>query len=69
MGDTGVLMTNERVTFHEYMAFDTGEAPFTRTARDGNDAAFTRKLKIPGGMGGDGFAVSRDGQVADPHLP
>ena len=63
MGETGLLMTNERISGHSYMTFDTGKAPFDRTAADGNDAAFTRSLVIPGGMGGDGLAVSRDGKT------
>ena len=58
MGETGLLMTNERVSGHSYMTFDTGKAPFDRTAVDGNDGAFTRSLVIPGGMGGDGLAVA-----------
>ncbi len=48
-GSTGLLMTNERVTFHEYMTLDTARTPFTRTAADGNDQIFTRTLLIPGG--------------------
>ncbi|HAI99452.1 MAG TPA: hypothetical protein DCL97_02160 [Dehalococcoidia bacterium] len=63
MGETGLLMTNERISGHSYMTFDTGKAPFDRTAADGNDAAFTRSLVIPGGMGRDGLAVSRDGKT------
>jgi hypothetical protein len=63
VGKTGLLMTNERISSHSYMTFDTGKAPFNRTASDGNDAAFTRGLMIPGGMGGDGLAVSRDGKT------
>ena len=63
VGETGLLMTNERVMYHEYMAFDSGVAPFTRSASDGDDGAFARKLLIPGGMGGDGISVSRDGKM------
>ena len=64
VGETGLLMTNERISGHSYMTFDTGKAPFDRTAADGNDAAFTRSLEIPGGLGGDGLAVSMDGKFA-----
>ncbi|HIB11267.1 MAG TPA: hypothetical protein EYO17_04985 [Dehalococcoidia bacterium] len=64
VGKTGLLMTNERISGHSYMTFDTAKAPFNRTVSDGNDAAFTRSLAIPGGMGGDGLAVSRDGSTA-----
>jgi hypothetical protein len=52
VGSTGQLLVNERVVFHEYMTFDASQAPFTRTSNDGDDAAFTRKLFIPGGGGG-----------------
>ena len=45
------------------MTFDSAKAPFDRTVQDGNDAAFTRRLVIPGGMGGDGVSVSRDGKT------
>lgn len=64
VGESGWLMTNERIVFHEYMIFDTAYAPFTRDTKDDGDDAFTRVLKIPGGMGGDGFSVSRDGTKA-----
>ena len=60
VGTTGKLMTNERVGIHSYMTFDTDQAPFTRTT-NGDDDAFTRNLIIPGGQGGDGLSVSRDG--------
>ncbi len=63
VGKTGLLMTNERIFIHEYMTFDSAKAPFDRTVQDGNDAAFTRRLVIPGGMGGDGVSVSRDGKT------
>ena len=63
VGQTGLLMTNERISVHEYMTFDSTKAPFTRTASNGNDAAFVSKLVIPGGMGGDGISVSRDGKM------
>ncbi len=63
VGTTGQLLVNERVVFHEYMTFDAGQAPFTRTINDGDDAAFTRKLVIPGGGGGDFITVSRDGST------
>jgi hypothetical protein len=63
VGETGLLMTNERISIHEYMTFDSAKAPFDRSAADGDDAAFTRSLVIPGGMGGDGLSVSRDGKT------
>ena len=63
IGDTGKLMTNERVSLHEYMTFDTERAPFVRTDPDAGDAAFVRKLLIPGGQAGDGLAVSGDGET------
>jgi len=46
------------------MVFDTALAPFNRDTIDAGDDAFTRVLKIPGGMGEDGFSVSRDGSRA-----
>ncbi len=64
VGESGWLITNERIAFHEYMIFDTAYAPFNRDAKDDGDDAFTRVLEIPGGMGGDGFSVSRDGSKA-----
>lgn len=63
VGQTNVLLTNERNVFHEYMAIDATQAPFSRTAFDGEDAAFTKLLHIPGGMGGDGITASRDGRM------
>ena len=30
VGETGLLMTNERISGHSYMTFDTGKAPFDR---------------------------------------
>lgn len=62
VGTTGKLMTNERVGIHSYMTFDTAQAPFTRTTNVDDDA-FTRNLIIPGGQGGDGLAVSRNGET------
>ncbi len=44
VGDANLLLTNERNVFHEYMAIDATQAPFTRTAFDGDDAAFTKVL-------------------------
>jgi len=64
VGTSGWLATNERIVFHEYMVFDTAFSPFNRETKDDGDEAFTRVLKIPGGMGGDGFSVSRDGSPA-----
>ncbi|MBC8280212.1 MAG: PD40 domain-containing protein [Chloroflexi bacterium] len=63
VGETGKLMTNERISIHEYMTFDTERSPFVRTVSDHNDDAFTRNLVIPGGQGGDGLAVSGDGET------
>lgn len=63
IADTGLLMTNERISIHEYMTFDTELAPFNRTVSDHDDDAFTRILVIPGGQGGDGLAVSGDGET------
>lgn len=62
VGETGLLMSNERIGIHSYTTFDTIKAPFNRVNTGGNDAAFTRSLVIPGGQGGDGLAVSRDGK-------
>ena len=56
-------MSNERISIHSYTTFDTSKAPFQRVDTDSNDAAFTRSLVIPGGQGGDGLAVSRDGKT------
>lgn len=63
VGDTGRLMTNKRMSIHSYMTFDTSKAPFNRTVTSGDDEAFTKSLVIPGGQGGDGLAVSRDGST------
>jgi hypothetical protein len=64
VGTSGWLATNERIVFHEYMIFNTAFSPFNRDTKYDGDEAFTRVLKIPGGMGGDGFSVSRDGSRA-----
>lgn len=56
VGETGLLMTNERISFHAYMTFDTAKAPFDRRSPDGDDDAFVSSLAIPGGMGGDGLS-------------
>ena len=64
MGKTGQLMTNDRISIHKYMTFDTSKAPFDRTSSNGNDDAFTQSLVIAGGMGGDGLSASRDGLTA-----
>ena len=63
VGDTGKLMTNERISIHEYMTFDTEREPFIRKVPDFDDDAFVRNLVIPGGQGGDGLAVSGDGKT------
>ena len=68
VGSTGMMMVEERVFFHEYLAFNTaGHVPpaaaFNRTTQDGNDAACTRKLVIDGGGGGLMCRVSRDGST------
>ncbi len=62
VGETGLLMSNERIGIHSYTTFDTSKAPFNRVNTGGNDAALTRSLVIPGGQGGEGLAVSRDGK-------
>lgn len=64
VGATGQLVVNETVSGHEYLSFDVSMAPFTRTAFNGSDAAFTPKLVINGGGGGGFFKVSRDGSTA-----
>ncbi|MBI4480114.1 MAG: PD40 domain-containing protein, partial [Acidobacteria bacterium] len=61
VGSTGLLMTNEQVSLHEYMTFNSALTPFTRTVSNGSDAAFTQKLVIPGGGGGGLIRVSRNG--------
>lgn len=63
LGSTGLLLTEERNTYHEYFSFNTALAPFARTLLDGNDAAFTRILETPGGAGGGWIAASRDGST------
>ena len=63
VGGTGLLMTNEQVSLHEYMTFNSALAPFTRTVSNGSDAAFTQKLVIPGGGGGGLIRVSRNGST------
>ena len=68
VGATGLLMVAEKVDIHEYLSFDTGQAPFVRTVRDGSDDAFTRKLIALPGFGSsvgaaDHIRVSRDGST------
>ena len=64
VGNTDLLAITEAVVFHEYLTYDTTQSPFQRTARDGNDQAFERKLLIDGGGGGELFEISRDGSTA-----
>ena len=67
IGSTGDLMTNERVSFHEYMRFNlsqTTSVPVARVVSNGDDSFFSRTLLIDGGLGGDGIAVSPDGARA-----
>ncbi len=64
VGSTGRLVTNETISLHEYLEFDVSQAPFTRNAANGSDAAFTPVLAIDGGGGGGFFKVSRDGSTA-----
>lgn len=64
IGSTGTIGLEERVVFHEYLSFDASAAPFTRTVNDGDDAAFTRLMRVPGGGGGGYFKASRDGSTA-----
>jgi hypothetical protein len=52
VGETGLLMSNERIGIHSYTTFDTSKAPFKRVNTGINDAAFTRSLVISGGQGG-----------------
>ncbi len=63
LGNTNWLLCVETNNFHELMAFDTLQAPFTRTVADGNDAAFTRKLFVPGGRYSNAFVASRNGST------
>jgi hypothetical protein len=62
IGSSGFLGLEERCVYHEYMKFDASKAPFTRTAYDGSDAAFTRLLTVSGG--GGRMVFSRDGLTA-----
>ena len=60
IGESGFMTTGETVSFHEYLSFDVSKAPFTRTAINGADAAFSVLLGVDGGGGGGLFRVSRD---------
>ena len=62
VGETGLLISNERIGIHSYTTFDTSKAPFNRVNTGGNDAAFTLSPVIPGGQRGEGLAVSTDGK-------
>lgn len=65
IGSTGYLAFEERVTFFEYMKFNSaGGLPFNRTVADGNDPRTTRLLLISGGGGGGRLVISRDGSTA-----
>lgn len=61
VGSTSEIMTHERVSYHEHLAFDTSQSPFNRVISNGSDAANTRKLVVPAGGGGNMIRVSRDG--------
>lgn len=63
LGSTSSLLCVETNNFHELMTFNTASAPFNRTVVDGNDAAFTRKLLVPGGRYSNAFVASRDGSM------
>ena len=64
LGNSPTLLVAEVNVFHELFAFNTSLAPFTRTITDGNDAAFTRKLLVPGGTNNsNAFISSRNGLV------
>ena len=64
LGNSSTLLVAEINVFHELFAFNTALAPFTRTVTDGNDAAFTRKLFVPGGTNNsNAFISSRDGLI------
>jgi hypothetical protein len=62
IGSTGFLGLEERCVYHEYLKFDASKAPFTRTAYDGSDTAFTRLLTVYGG--GGRMVFSRNGVTA-----
>ena len=62
LGESNLLLTNERNHYHEYMTIDSTQAPFSRTVLNGDDEAFTRIMSVPGGMGGYGISSSRDGK-------
>ena len=66
IGSSGFLMTFEQNVEHEYLSFDTKEAPYTREIFDGSDAEniFTRKLFVNGESGGGWINVSRNGLMA-----
>lgn len=67
LGSTGKLLVTELNVFHELMEFNaaayTTAAPFARVISDGNDAAFTRKLLVPGGNNSNIIVASRDGST------
>ena len=63
LGASNTLLVAEVNNLHELFAFNTALAPFTRTIADGSDAAFTRKLFVPGGSNSSAFVSSRNGLV------
>ncbi len=63
-GDLAVYDTNE---LWEWLRFELSQnppLPVQRNVLDGPSPYFEDLLVIPGGLGGDSFAVSRDGQFA-----
>lgn len=62
-GTSGSIGIYEQVNFHEYLLFNSALAPFSRTATDGADSAFSVLASIPGGTAGGVIRFSRDGST------
>ena len=67
LASTGDLVVYDTNWVYEWMRFELSQnppLPVQRNVRDGASPYFQEMLVIPGGLGGDSFAVSQNGQLA-----
>ncbi len=61
VGSGPEILTCERFSIHEFLAFDSSMSPFNRFISNGSDAANAQKLRIA--SGGDMIRASRNGST------